>query len=534
MENLARQLFYLIMLILLLHVSAPRLYAADEGGATGFVINAFEMTGNTIFPEFKLQDAVRPFIGSGKTAADVEKARDALEKLYHDSGYIAVIVNIPEQTLVGGIVKLEVIESRIGRVKITGNHYFTMEKIMKDLPSLAPGGMLYLPDVQKDISRVNRSEDFKVDPIMSPGREVGFIDVELKVTDHMPLHGYLELNNRTSPNTDELRLNAMVRYDNLWQLDHSLALQFQTAPQKPNQVTVAGASYVLNAPWETDNQIAMYGISSNTNVAFGEGFKIVGRGYIYGIRYVVPLTPYKLYSHNITFGLDYKSLDQSLGFVNPANGAETNTPVRYMPFVCAYNSYLPDGWGGMTQFNAGLNMAFRGIVSQESEFENKRYMAQADYAYATMGVERTQKLPRGMNLTAKVDGQVSNQPLIDSEQYTAGGIESVRGYLESEEAGDNAFHTTVEVSFPSPLEKTATGKWFQPSPFIFYDIATLFIKDPLPSQENRIRLEGTGIGIRGSITKTFDYEAVWAMALQPTAYTQRDEQRIHFKVKASF
>ena len=135
---------------------------------------------------------------------------------------------------------------------------------------------------------------------------------------------------------------------------------------------------------------------------------------------------------------------------------------------------------------------------------------------------------------AKVDGQISNQPLIDAEEYTAGGMESVRGYLESEQTGDNAIHATAEVSFPSPFEKSASMKWFQPTPYLFYDIAKLYVIDPLPNQESRFSLEGTGVGIRGAITKTFDYEADWAVALQPTTYTQRDDQRIHFKVKASF
>jgi hemolysin activation/secretion protein len=519
------------MLITLSPVLAVQ--AADNVGEAGFDIKTFEVTGNSIFPADKLKNAVAPFTGSGKTAADVEKARDELEKLYHDAGYPAVMVNIPEQTLKDGVVKLQVIESTIGQVKITGNRYFTRERLMKDLPSLTPGRMLYLPDVQKEIGRLNMSQDIEVEPVMSLGKELGTIDVEIKVQDKLPLHGYLELNNRSDHDTEELRLNAMIRYDNLWQKEHSVALQYQTAPQKPKEVQVIDGSYVLPAPWENDHQIVFFGIWSDSETAFGQGFNVVGKGEIFGMRYVIPLPQYKLYAHNLTMGVDYKHFNEAVGFTTES-GETTQTPISYLPLSLSYNASLPDKWGGVTQFNAGMNLSIRGVVSDQEEFELKRFKGKANYLYATLGIERTQKLPLEMGLLVKVDGQVTDQPLIDNEQYSAGGMESVRGYKETESLGDSAVHSTVEVSFPDPLQKLGIGKHFQMSPFIFYDFAKLYIKDSLPDQDSRITLQGVGAGIRGYILKHLEYEVDWAMALNSTDRTESSEKRIYFKVKTVF
>jgi hemolysin activation/secretion protein len=506
--------------------------SAAEVAETGFEIRDFEMTGNTIFPMEKLRDAVAPYRGTGKTAADVEKARDALEGLYHEAGYPAVIVNIPEQTLKEGIVKLEVIESRIGRVRVTGNRYFTEEKISRGLPSLRPGEILYLPKVQEEVNRLNRNPDFKVNPSMAPGVAPGTIDIELKVEDRLPLHGYLELSNRASPDTTELRLNAMVRYDNLWQREHSAAIQYQTSPQKTEEVQVIGASYVLPAPWEQDHQLAFYAIWSDSDTAFGEGFRTIGKGEIFGLRYVMPLQPYKLYAHNITLGIDYKHFDQTVGFTT-GSGETTETPISYLPFSVSYSASLPDE-GGTTQFSAGLNMSFRGVVSDEREFELKRYKAHADYLFATAGVQRAQKLPWGMSLFVKVDGQMSDQPLIDNEQYVAGGMESVRGYKESEVTGDNAVHGTIELTFPDPLDKTPAGKKFQMSPFLFYDAAKLVIRDPLPGQDDSITIQGAGVGMRGSILRNIEYEVDGAVAMNSTDNTESGDLRFYFMVKTVF
>ena len=533
MISLARQPFCLLLVLVISYGMIASLCSAGEGETIGFEIAVYEVTGNTLFPPEKLREIVAPFTGRGKTAADVERARDALEKFYHEAGYPAVMVNIPEQTLQEGVVRLQVIESRVARVKVTGNRYFTMEKVMKDLPSFTPGSILYLPQVQKEIGRLNRSQDIKVDPVMTPGKELGTIDVELKVEDRLPLHGYLELNNRASWDTTPLRINGLVRYDNLWQREHSLSFQFQTAPLNTKEVLLLGGIYVLPAPWQEDDQLALYGIWSDSNTAFGEGFTVIGKGQIIGTRYVMALPGYQLYSHNMTLGLDYKQFDEAEGFTTNS-GQATHTPITYMPLSFSYSASLPDEWGGMTQFNGGLNMSLRGVVSQENQFELKRYKGLADYVYETAGIQRTQKLPLGMNLFVKVDGQASNQPLVDNEQYTAGGMESVRGYKESEAAGDEALHGIVELSFPNPLEQSRIGKQLQMTPYVFYDEAELTILIPLPGTASTTKLAGTGVGMRGTMAKNLEYELDWARALVATSRTKSNAEMVYFKLKAVF
>lgn len=521
--------------LLILFIVVPIAFAqgTESIGDTGFEIRAYEITGNTLLPPEALQRVVEPFTGPRKTAADVEQARDALEKLYHDAGYPAVMVNIPEQTLAEGVIKLQVIESRIGKVKITGNRYFTMEKVMRDLPSFTPGGMLYLPKVHEEIGRLNRSRDIKVEPSITPGREIGTIDVELKIEDRLPLHGHIELNNRASHDTSELRVNAMIRYDNLWQKEHSIALQYQTSPQKPSEVQVIGVSYVLPSPWVRDHLFAFYGIWTDSDTAFGEGFTVIGSGQIFGIRYVLPLPAYRLYNHTLTLGADYKHFVEDIGFTTET-GQTTKTPISYLPFSLSYNSYLPDTWGGVTQLSAGLNFSIRGFVSRESEFELKRYKGTANYAFATLGVQRTQKLPLHLGLVLKLDAQVSDQPLINNEQYSAGGMESVRGYKESEALGDSAVQCTVEISFPDPVEKSGLVSWLHMTPFIFYDVAKLTIRDPLPEQDDNITLQGTGFGVRGSLFKNIEFEVAAAVALASTDRIGSGDWRAYFKLQTVF
>jgi hemolysin activation/secretion protein len=223
---------------------------------------------------------------------------------------------------------------------------------------------------------------------------------------------------------------------------------------------------------------------------------------VFGLRYVLPLPGFTGFTQNIVIGLDYKEFQNiSLALTNTpstqSNGA--NPPVTYFPLSFLYTSYLIDPHG-MTQFNAGLNMAFRDLISNEQDFTQNRYDARGNYLYATGCVERTQDLIAGMKLFVKADGQVSDSPLINNEEYAAGGLMNVRGYYESEALGDSAVHCTVEVRAPELAQSHGIGNGkLQCTPFIFYDRAHLSVIDPLPEQQATFDLEGTGVGVKRTL-----------------------------------
>ena len=522
-----RWLVCVLAVMICLVLTAKHSHAQKGAEEPTFGIEGFLVEGNSLLDEEDIQDSLEPITGQGRTATDVEKARDALEQLYHKKGYPTVLVNIPEQTVDEGIIRLEVIEGRIEKVNVTGNKYYTMEKIKKSLPSFSPGEVIYAPEAQKEIGKLNDNPDIKVTPAIIPGKVPGAVDIELKVDDKAPVHGNLEISNRASPNTTDLRMNAVVHYDNLWQLDHSATLQYQLSPQSPEEVEVVSATYVMPAPWNADHHIAVYGVWSNGNTGFGEGLRTIGKGSVFGLRYVLPLPAFKQYGHNITLGMDYKHFTET-------DPSELTTPVTYFPLSVAYSSVLTDSLGA-TQFNTGLNMSFRGLVADQNEFSAKRYGGEGSYLIATAGVERTQELPAGMKLYAKIEGQISSEPLISNEQISAGGMESVRGYKETEILGDHGVHGTFEFRSMDLFERYGIGGGrIKLMPYIFFDFANLFVESPLPGQKGSLAVQGTGFGMRGLFLRSLEYDTAWGVALSGTDNTSPGDSRLHFKMRYLF
>jgi hemolysin activation/secretion protein len=211
-----------VVLLLALLLTRTLCLGAQEVPEPGVQrIESYQVTGNTIMGEAEIGQVLQPFIGLELNQDNLEKARKTLEQTYRTKGYPGIQVNSPEQTGEGGLIRLEAVESTIRRVRVTGNQYFTMESIKNDLPSLALGNQLFVPQLQIELNRINRNRNLKVAPVLLPGKEPGTIDVELKVKDRLPLHGSLELNNRSSHDTSNLRFNGSARYENLWQMNHS-------------------------------------------------------------------------------------------------------------------------------------------------------------------------------------------------------------------------------------------------------------------------------------------------------------------------
>jgi hemolysin activation/secretion protein len=319
-----------------------------------------------------------------------------------------------------------------------------------------------------------------------------------------------------------------LSYDNLWQRGHSVSLNYQVSPQDFDQVQAISGSYLLNPLWNRDHYLTFYGVLSDSDVATVGGTQTVGKGVIFGGRYIIPLWPYNNYYHNLTVGVDYKDFDEDIGL---AEAEDFSTPVSYVPISFNYAGARPDS-SGLTEVRAAVNLSLRGLADQD-EFEEKRFNARANYIYLQAGFERTQTFSK-WELFGGLDGQISDNPLISNEQYLAGGMDSVRGYKQAEVSGDNAFHWTFELRSPDlgpafKLENTLTFIGYG-----FYEGAWVDIIDRLPLEEESQTIQGTGLGFRGTFRNRLSYRLDWGVALEETDRTESGDSRVYFDLTYTF
>ncbi len=499
-------------------------------GAGPLYIAEYRVLGAQLLKEEEIGEAVYPFLGPGRTEADVTGAAGALEKIYKEKGFQTVSVSVPAQTGRGGVIFLQVTEAKVGRLRVKGSRYFSLAEIKKQAPSLAEGKVPNFNDVTRDIVALNQWPDRRVTPVLRAGVEPGTVDIDLNVKDSPPLHGSIEINNRYNPNTTPLRLNGSVSYNNLWQKGHAAGISFQIAPEDVSNAKVLSAYYQARIPEHDWLSVMIMGTKQNSNVSTLGGTASAGNGEVLGLRALVSLPPGKNFFQNVSFGLDYKHFNQDVTLA--PGSAPITTPISYYPFSVNYNGTWVEK-GALTEFNAGLVFHVRGMGSSSAQFENSRYQADGNFAYLRGDLAHTHDLPGGAQVFGKVQGQISSQPLVSSEQFVAGGLATARGYLEGEVPGDNAIFGTVELRSPSLLGWLGqkTGEW---RIYAFVDAGHLEVLEVLPGQKSNFDLVSFGGGTRFELWKHWNGSLDAGVPLISQTSTKAHDLQLTFRVWADF
>jgi hemolysin activation/secretion protein len=533
--------------------------SAQKPAATQhFDIDDFAVQGADKLPEIDVEEAIYQFLGPNRSADDVEKARAALEKAYHDKGYQTVSVAVPQQNVQSKVVVLKVTELKVGRLRVKNSRHFDTEKIKDGAPSLKEGSVPNFGDVTKDIVSLNQWPDRRVTPALRAGVTPGTVDVDLNVEDKPPIHGNIEVNNRQSPNTTASRVSATVHYDNLWQLGHSFSFTYQIAPQRPGDAEVYSASYLAHIPQIDWLSLLVYGVKSNSDVAIVGGQNIVGPGQIFGGRAVMTLPGRDSLFHTLSVGVDYKHFDQTVGNTgaaaasppdgsgSPAGPSSFQSPVTYYPIVATYGATFQTE-KFTTQLNASLTHNLRPFSSSPADFDNKRFASSANFTHFNLDVSHTQELPEGFQAYGKIQGQLSDGPMVSSEQLSLGGLDTVRGYLESETLGDDGIIGNFEIRSPNlgeMLQKQMKDETGQGTPryttfnewrmFTFVDAGRVTIQRPLIEQDEHFDLWSYGVGSRFKMFNVANGLLALSVPMTSQAFTRAGHLRLNVRIWGEF
>jgi hemolysin activation/secretion protein len=500
--------------------------AADEpAAAESFDIGEFRVLGNSVLKPIDIERAVYPHLGPGRTIADVEAARAALELAYRNHGYNTVFIDIPEQDVDEGVVRLKVTEGRIERLRVTGARYFSGRKIRAGLQSVQPGTVPQFPELQRELQSLSReARDRELTPVLRSGRTPGTVELEIKVRDQLPLHGGIEVNDRYTADTSRTRVGANLSYDNLWNRGDSISFQYQTAPEAMQEVDVFAGTYVTRLG-SSGNLLALYVVDSASDVATIGTLSVLGGGQVYGARLIVPISATAASSQSFTLGADFKDFNEKIRLLDQT----PETPIRYSTLSAQYST----GWNGerrQSSFGLGATVGLRGPSDDDEEFNFKRFNSRPNFFYLRGSFTHLERLPFGLAAAMKLAGQYTDQALVSNEQFSIGGVETVRGYLESELLGELGLAGSIELRSPTLLRRSAGGGGLQL--LAFWDAGIVRVLDPL-GQAARSDLASVGAGLRLS-GWGLDAALDWAYPLVPGNRTVDGDSRLHFSIHYGF
>jgi len=499
-----------------------------------FPIARFAVEGATLIAPDRIEAALAPFTGAERTFADVEGARAALEAAYARLGYGATQVVVPEQEIAGGVVRLRVIEGRVGGVTIEGNRHFDDANIRRSLPALADGAPVNTARLARELRLANENPVKQTTVVLKGGAEEGDLAAQVRVEDQRPWRFSLSLDNTGTPETGEYRVGVGFQHANLFDRDQVLTLQYLTSPSRetdpgalalpPNDnVLIAGAGYHVPLYSLGDSVDLIAGYANVDSGVVQNLFAVSGSGWFYGARYNFGLPAAGAFEQKLALGFDWRIYNND---VAPVGTSTSITPDYTLhPLSLAYSGAWRAAGQELAFSVAGVQNIPGGNDGTQATFDAVRPGAPASYTLARANLNYLLGLPRGFQARARFTGQYTRDELLPAEQFGIGGMESVRGFFERQFTGDRGYSGSVEIYSPDfGPDLLPPGDW-RARVLAFYDFGRAYRINPEAFEPEVIGISSVGPGIRiaygTSVSIRFDYGFQIQRGVPPSSDTSR-------------
>jgi len=473
-----------------------------------FEIRRFVVEGATLVTEKEINAATASFTGPSRDFADVQRALEALEKLYSQKGYTAVQVLLPEQELEKGEVQFKVVEARVGKVVVEGNKFFDDANIRASVPALAPGTAPNVNDIARSLRAANDNPAKQTTALLRSGADEGSVDAVLRVTDEYPVKYSVTMDNTGTAETGVLRMGFGYQNANLWNRDHAISAQYVMSPSQqahptsftlwPNpRVLIFGTAYRIPL-YGSGNSLEFSAGYSNVRSGVVSGlfgqFNVAGAGTIFSARYNYNLPRIGDLDHKLAVELGWRAYDNRTQTVT--TGTTVLPDLTVHPLTLAYSG-LYHGSNTETSFyvSGSKNLA-GGNDGGTAVFEATRPGAEPGYTVWRYGFNHNRAFENDWQARFAFNGQATRDRLISGEQFGIGGADSVRGFQEREIANDNGLRASVEAYTPDFGPKIPYFSGVRARGVFFYDWGRVTRYDPVPTDRLREGISSFGIGTR--------------------------------------
>ncbi len=514
----------------------------QDPAAARVQVSEFVVTGNDLLPEAQLQQVLAPFKGE-RTLAELKQAAQAVQDLYSQAGFGAVIAYLPEQTDTAGRVTIAVLEGRIVRVVVSGNKQYTEGNIRASLPLLKEGLTPQVQKIDAEIQLANENASKQVAVSLEPGAAQGEVIATVSVQELPASRWTLSADNTGNASTGRTRVSLGYANAALWDLDHSVSLQYQTSPEKPSRVEVLSGSYripLYSIGAALEAFAAHSNVDGGTSTTAAGPLQFSGRGNVMGLRFTDYLMRRGELDQRLIFGVDQREYLNNCAITGLPDGAcgSAGASVTVHPVSIEYTTQTGGARNGgpAAGFNISVarNLNVGGRFGAASDFDAVRAGAKPNYTAWRSGLFGSQPLPGDWQLQARANGQWSDTALVQGEQFGIGGAASVRGYEEREIVGDSGYVGSFELYSPDFAARLGAAA-STARVLAFVDGGHVWNELGLPCRDGQTRctLASVGMGLRlGS--NAWQLHADVARAAKAAAQTRSGDYRLHFQAGYSF
>jgi hemolysin activation/secretion protein len=366
------------------------------------------------------------FIGRSIDDELLDNIREQIRDYYTSIGHPFVDIAIPAQDVGSGVLHVDIIEMKRGRIQVQGNRWFDDRQYIGAIRTRA-GDPIDTRSLEADAGWINRGERRHATISVGPGEDPSTYDLIINAKDRFPLELTLAADNTGTTETGLYRTGINIDWSNAFWRGDDLNYSFLTDPGGFKLLEHA-VTYTGYLPWRDSVTLSAVTADTRGQASSENGSSVNGHEDIVSFRYSIALPSRPDFIQHIDLGYDFKSTN-----TNILSGGTTVFPStsELNQFSVAYAARRGDSHG-LTGVTAMLVGSPGHLTPRDTQaaFVDQQPGATPSYLYSRISLGRLTNLPFGTAWSARLTGQYSSDNLLPSEQLAFGGVQSIRGFVE--------------------------------------------------------------------------------------------------------
>jgi hemolysin activation/secretion protein len=404
-------------------------------------VKKFVFEGNTVISDKDIQAITEryfkaPYSG-WVTSNDLQQIRLDVTRLFIQNNFLNSGVVLPDQKVTDGVIHFQVIEGRLSEIKIS-----TIGRLKKSYVAKYFEGyedqVLNTAEIQQKLFLLQMDPHIKrIKANLVPSKKLGLAKLLVEVEEEPPAKFSWSVNNHRPPGvgaeTGELRYSNI----NLSGIGDSVY----------SEITISEGAKSFEAdyrlPINPRTMNVLVGYNHYRSRIIEEPFdkldiKSELQSLNAGFDYFFLKTSDR--SYKTTFLLEFRQSKDQLGgepfsFTSSSENGKTKLTVARLS-QSWFTRYLKDTIALQYTLNTGMDWFNASVSSEEPDG--------LFYSFITQFLWSHQVQPRTSEILLRSNMQLASNPLFSMEQYSLGGVNSVRGYRENQFVRDSGWMTSVE------------------------------------------------------------------------------------------
>lgn len=450
-----------------------------------FMVQSIQITGNTLFDTPTLHALVADAEGKSLTLSQLGELAARITDYYHRHGYPLARAIIPAQTIQSGIVRIEIIEARYGKISLDNRSRVNDPLLQATLSPLQSGQAIGQTELDHALLLLSDVPGVVVAATLKPGESVGTSDLLVNTTPGPAVSGNVVLDNYGNRYTGRARIGGTVNLINPLHHGDVLSASGLSSGGGMNYGRIAYESLLSGRGTRMGGAYSALKYVLGDTLASLDAHGTAQVGSLWAKQPLVRSRDVNLYGQ-----IQYDRL--KLRDHIDASAIQTDRHLGNWTVSLAGDARDTLLSGAVSTWNLGWTAGRVGFDNAAAQLADAATAKTRDsFSKWNANLARLQTLSPKTGLYLAFAGQWANTNLDPSQKMTGGGPYTVRAYDTGAVSGDTGYLGTIE--FRHNLGTAWQGQW---QAVAFVDSAHVTVnKTVWVAGTNSATLSGVGVGL---------------------------------------